>query len=165
MKKIMSLGVVMIAVAAVVLLTSANGTKKKSVTLGAGNSVYTFYPTATEYLGGAKGLDTLNFEIASNKLGPCTVVAYVDVKSKAGATDTYKYTLQGRHFLNSDYVTIVEKTAQAASALVADTNKIGSLGSDKLYRYFQLSLRTDNDVAVKTDSIVFNAISFKVLEW
>ena len=164
MKKIMSLGVVMIAVAAVVLLTSANGTKKKSVTLGAGNSVYTFYPTATEYLGGAKGLDTLNFEIASNKLGPCTVVAYVDVKSRAGSTDTYKYTLQGRHFLNSDYVTIVEKTAQTASALVADTNKIGSLGSDKLYRYFQLSLRTDNSVAA-TDSIVFNAISFKILEW
>ena len=108
MKKIMSLGVVMIAVAAVVLLTSANGTKKKSVTLGAGNSVYTFYPTATEYLGGAKGLDTLNFEIASNKLGHCTVVAYVDVKSRKCTTDTYNYTLKGRHFLISDYVSIVE---------------------------------------------------------
>lgn len=152
-------------IAVIALFVAASGTAARGpITLGANNSVYTFTPTSAQYLGGKLGKDTLTFEILSNKIGPVTAVCFVDVSSRKGSTDTYSYTLAGKHFLNESYTTINAQAAQVDDLLVADTLNASERDNNKYYRYFRMTLATDNNCAA-TDSIVFSAISFKVMEW
>ena len=153
-----------IAVIALFVAAASGTTARGPITLGAGSSVYTFTPTSAQYLGGVIGKDTLTFEILSNKIGPVTAVCFVDVSSRKGSADTYSYTLAGKHFLNESYTTINAQAAKTADLLVADTLITTERENDQYYRYFRMTLATDNSCAV-TDSIVFSAINFKVMEW
>ena len=158
-------GSLAVFITVLILTSAASGTKAKGpVTLGVNNSVYTFTPGASEYLGGNKGKDTLTFEIVSNKVGPVTAVCFVDVSSRKGSTDTYSYTLAGKHFLNDSYTTINNQAAKYADLVVADTLNASERDNNKYYRYFRMTLATDNNCAT-TDSIIFSAINFKVMEW
>lgn len=158
-------GSLAVFITVLILTSAASGTTAKGpVTLGVNNSVYTFTPGASEYLGGKKGKDTLTFEILSNKVGPVTAVCFVDVSSRTGSTDTYSYTLAGKHFLNESYKTINAQAGKYADLLVADTLNASERDNDKYYRYFRMTLATDNNCAT-SDSIIFSAINFKIMEW
>jgi len=158
-------GSLAVFITVLILTSAASGTTAKGpVTLGVNNSVYTFTPGASEYLGGKKGKDTLTFEIVSNKVGPVTAVCFVDVSSRGGTTDTYSYNLAGKHFLNDSYTTINNQAAKYADLVVADTLNASERDNNKYYRYFRMTLATDNNCAT-TDSIIFSAINFKVMEW
>jgi hypothetical protein len=111
------------------------------------------------------GKDTLTFEILSNKIGPVTAVCFVDVSSRQGNADTYSYTLAGKYFLNESYTTINAQAGKSADLLVADTLNASERDNHKYYRYFRMTLASDDNVATTTDSIVFAAINFKVMEW
>ena len=153
-----------IAVIALFVAAASGTTARGPISLGANSSIYTFTPTSAQYLGGVRGKDTLTFEILSNKVGPVTAACFVDVSSRKGSTDTYSYTLAGKHFLNQSYTTINTQAAKSADLLVADTLNASERDNNKYYRYFRMTLATDNNCAV-TDSIVFAAINFKVMEW
>ena len=153
-----------IAVIALFVAAASGTTARGPITLGASSAVYTFTPTSAQYLGGVLGKDTLTFEILSNKTGPVTAACFVDVSSRKGSADTYSYTLAGKYFLNQSYTTINAQTAKVADLLVADTLNASERDNDQYYRYFRMTLATDNSCAV-TDSIVFTAINFKVMEW
>ena len=153
-----------IAVIALFVAAADGTTARGPITLGAGSSVYTFTPTSAQYLGGVLGKDTLTFEILSNKIGPATAACFIDVSSRIGTTDTYSYTLAGKYFLNESYTTINAQAAKVADLLVADTLNASERDNDQYYRYFRITLATDNSCAT-SDSIVFSAINFKVMEW
>lgn len=155
---------IMIAIVALFVAAAAGTTARGPITLGSSTAFYTFTPTAAQYLGGKKGKDTLTFEIIANKLGPCTAVVGVDVSSRIGSTDTYSYTLAGKHFANESYTTINAQAAQSADLTVADTLNASERDNNKYYRYFRMTLATDNSCA-ETDSIIFSAIRFKINEW
>ena len=153
-----------IAVIALFVAAASGTTARGPITLGAGSAVYTFTPTSAQYLGGVLGKDTLTFEILSNKIGPVTCVAFVDVNARKGSTDTYSYNLAGKHFTSSTYTTINNQAAKVADLVVADTLNASERDNDQYYRYFRVTLATDNSCAV-TDSITFTAINFKIMEW
>lgn len=149
----------------VILMSAASGTTARGpVTLGQNASIYTFTPTSAQYLGGVLGKDTLTFEVLSNKVGPVTAACFVDVSSRKGSADTYSYTLAGKFFLNESYTTINNQAAKSADLMVADTLNASERDNNKYYRYFRMTLATDNSCAT-TDSIVFAAINFKIMEW
>jgi len=154
-----------IAVIALFVAAASGTAARGPITLGVNNSVYTFTPTSAQYLGGVLGKDTLTFEILSNKIGPVTAVCFVDVSSRQGTADTYSYTLAGKYFLNESYTTINAQAAKVADLLVADTLNASERDNHKYYRYFRMTLASDDNVAATTDSIVFSAISFKIMEW
>ena len=153
-----------IAVIALFVAAASGTTARGPIILGAGSSVYTFTPTSAQYLGGVLGKDTLTFEVLSNKIGPVTCVAFVDVNARKGSADTYSYNLAGKHFTNSTYITINNQAAKVADLVVADTLNASERDNDQYYRYFRVTLATDNSCAV-TDSITFTAINFKIMEW
>jgi len=154
----------MIAIVALFIAAASGTTARGPVTLGVNSSVYTFTPTSDQYLGGVNGKDTLTFEILSNKVGPVTAACFVDVASRKGSTDTYSYTLEGKFFAAESYSTINAQAAKSADLLVADTLNASERDNNKYYRYFRMTLATDNSCA-ETDSIIFSAIRFKINEW
>jgi len=154
----------MIAIVALFIAAASGTTARGPVTLGVNSSVYTFTPTSDQYLGGVKGKDTLTFEILSNKVGPVTAACFVDVASRKGSTDTYSYTLAGKYFLNESYTAINAQAAKSADLMVADTLIATERQSNQYYRYFRMTLATDNSCAI-TDSITFTGIAFKIMEW
>lgn len=155
---------IFIAIVALFIAAAAGTGTQGPITLGVNTSVYTFTPTASQYLGGNAGKDTLTFEVVSNKIGPVTCVAFVDVASRKGSTDTYSFTLAGKHFTNGTYTTINAQAAKVADLVVADTLNASERDNNKYYRIFRMTLATDNNCAT-TDSITFTAINFKIMEW
>ena len=155
---------VIIAIVALFIAAASGTSTQGPITLGVNNSVYTFTPTSAQYLGGHAGKDTLTFEIVSNKIGPVTCVAMVDVASRKGSTDTYSYTLAGKHFTGDSYTTINAQAGKYADLVVADTLNASERDNNKYYRIFRMTLATDNNCAI-TDSLTITAIHFKIMEW
>ena len=154
----------MMVIFAVILMGAASGTSTTSKTLAQGESYYAFTPTASQYLGGKNGKDTLDFEIITNKPGPCRAVAFVDVSSRKGSTDTYSFDLQAKQFATSTYTSVYKGTGKSADFELADTTLLSEVEIGKFYRYWKVQLATDNSCAT-TDSIVFTKVYIKILEF
>jgi hypothetical protein len=165
MKKLIAFfGLICLIVISTLIMGAASGTSSSSKTLSTSESWYAFTPTATQYLGGVSGKDTLNFDILANKTGPCTATAYVDVASRKGTTDTYSFDLQGKVFTASTYASVYKGTGKSADYELSDTTLITEVPLGKFYRYFRVQLATDNSCAT-TDSMTFTKIYIKVHEW
>ncbi len=164
MKKLIAfLGIVSIAIV-LMSTSSSSGTSSSTKTLAASESFYAFTPTATQYVGGKVGKDTLNFDILVNKAGPCTATALVEVKSRVGSADTYSFDLQGKSFAASTYASIFKGTGKTATYELSDTTLLTEVPLGKFYRYFRVQIADDNSCA-DTDSLILTKVSIKVHEW
>jgi hypothetical protein len=167
MKKIkafLALAVLLIAATVLMSTSTSSGTSTSSKKLSTSESYCVFTPSATQYLGGKVGKDTLQFDVLVNKAGPVTAVALVDVKARVGTTDTYSFDLQGKHFSASSYASVFAGTGKSADYELADTTLLTEKELGTFYRYYRVELTTDDNCA-DTDSITFNAIYFKFHEW
>lgn len=167
MKKIIGifLGFVALFAIAALLMSSDGITAVSSRTLSTGQSYTVFTPTASQYIGGVLGKDTISWEIISSKGGPVTAVGGVDVLARVGTTDTYTFCLQGKQFSWESYADINKQTGKYADLVVADTLLESEREADNYYRYFKIYVATDNNCSATTDSLKFSGIYFKVNEW
>jgi len=143
----------------------ASGTGEMgSKTLNANATYHDFTVPAAYYLGGSAGYDTLNYYILSNKNTPARAIAYVDVKTRVGTTDTYSFDLQAKNFTEEAFASVYKGTGKSADFALADTTLFSEIEVGKFYRYWQVQLATDNSCAT-TDSITFSNITFKLIEY
>lgn len=135
-----------------------------SHTFSAGATYHNFTVPASYYLGGSKGYDTLNYYILSNKNTPVRAIAYVDVSTRVGTTDTYSFDLQGKNFAEESFASVYKGTGKTDDFALADTTLFSEIEVGQFYRYWQVQLATDDDCAT-TDSITFSNITIKLIEY
>lgn len=159
MKKLISILFVFALLSA---MASAQTATAVSKTLKAGETYYEYTPSASEYIGGSDGYDTLYFEIKANKHRQVVCNARVEVASRKGTTDTYDMDLQGKIFENGTYAAIIEGAAKTATFELADTSSIYALPAT-FYRYYRVIVNDDNACAT-TDSLTLGKVIFKIYE-
>ena len=171
-KLIIFLGLILMSAA--IFAQHETGDTVDSKTLRQGVTFYEYTGADKDTVG--TDLDTLYFEVLTNKNCPLSVNARVEA-TKVSTTEQFGMILEGKIFKNGTYVkidSINSGTAAGAKGFelneqvisLSDTSGVATQLSgtaDNFYRYFRIVIGNDDDCTI-ADRFAINAILWKFYE-